>query len=83
MILQQRFETFCLDNLYKFIVPAIAGPARLVPLAALATEGFNSVSLRAAANRGALQAMKGSDGQWRSSRQWVDKYAHNRYKRRG
>jgi fido (protein-threonine AMPylation protein) len=72
-----------LDNLYKFIVPAIAGPARLVPLAALATEEFSSVSLRAAANRGALQAMKGSDGQWRSSRQWVDEYAQNRYKRRG
>ena len=72
-----------LDNLYKFIVPATAGPARLVPLAALATEEFNSVSLRAAANRGALQAMKGSDGQWRSSRQWVDEYAQNRYKRRG
>ena len=26
-----------LDNLYKFIVPAVAGPARLVPLPALAT----------------------------------------------
>jgi hypothetical protein len=71
-----------LDNLYKFVVPAAAGPARLVPLAALATDEFNSTTLRAAANRGALQAMKGSDGQWRSSRQWVDEYARNRYKRR-
>lgn len=71
-----------LDNLYKFVVPAIAGPARLVPLAALATEEFNSTALRTAANRGALQATKGSDGQWRSSRQWVEEYRQNRYKRR-
>ncbi|MGO8771627.1 MAG: Fic family protein [Mycobacterium sp.] len=72
-----------LDNLYKFIVPAIAGPARLVPLAALATDEFNATALRVAANRGALQATKGSDGQWRSTRQWVEEYAQNRYKRRG
>jgi fido (protein-threonine AMPylation protein) len=72
-----------LDNLYKFVVPAIAGPARLVPLAALANTEFTATTLRAAANRGALQATKGSDGQWRSSRQWVDDYAKKKYKRRG
>jgi hypothetical protein len=55
----------------------------LVPLAALAAGEFSATTLRAAANRGALQATKGSDGQWRSSRQWVDEYAQNRYKRRG
>jgi len=71
-----------LDNLYKFIVPAIAGLARLVPLAALANDEFSATTLRTAANRGALQATKGSDGQWRSSRQWVNDYAQNRYKRR-
>jgi fido (protein-threonine AMPylation protein) len=71
-----------LDNLYKFVVPAVAGPARLVPLAALVTDDFSSTTLRVAANRGALQAVKGPDGQWRSSRQWVDDYARNRYKRR-
>jgi hypothetical protein len=27
-----------LDNLDKFVVPAVAGPARLFPLPALATE---------------------------------------------
>jgi Fic/DOC family len=72
-----------LDNLYKFVVPAIAGPARLVPLAALANDEINATALRVAANRGALQATKGSDGQWRSSRQWVEEYAQSRYKRRG
>lgn len=71
-----------LDNLYKFIVPAIAGPARLVPLAALGTPDLNATTLRAAANRGALQATKGADGQWRSSRKWVDEYAKSRYRRR-
>jgi cell filamentation protein, protein adenylyltransferase len=72
-----------LDNLYKFVVPAIAGPARLVPLAALATSGITAAALRAAAVRGALQAAKGADGQWRSSRNWVDEYAATREKRKG
>lgn len=72
-----------LDNLYKFIVPAVAGPSRLVPLAALVTDEFNATALRVAANRGALQAMKGPDGQWRSSRRWVSEYAQSRYRRRG
>lgn len=71
-----------LDNLYKFVVPAVAGPARLVPLAALADGRFNATTLRAAANRGALQATKGADGQWRSSRLWVNDYAERRYQRR-
>jgi hypothetical protein len=72
-----------LDNLYKFVVPAVAGPARLVPLAALATSGITSGALRAAAVRGVLQAAKGADGQWRSSRNWVDEYVATRDGRRG
>lgn len=70
-----------LDNLYKFVVPAVAGPARLVPLAALATHSLNHTALRAAAARGRLQATKGPDGQWRSSRNWVDEYVRNRHRR--
>jgi Fic/DOC family len=72
-----------LDNLYKFVVPAVAGPARLVPLAALPTPGITAGALRAAAVRGALQASKGPDGQWRSSRKWVDEYAATRSQRVG
>jgi hypothetical protein len=72
-----------LDNLYKFVVPAIAGPARLVPLAALAGDGVSAGALRAAAVRGALQAAKGADGQWRSSRKWVDEYVASRKERTG
>ena len=72
-----------LDNLYKFVVPAVAGPARLVPLAALQTPGVTAGALRAAAVRGVLQASKGPDGQWRSSRKWVDEYVAARSQRVG
>jgi hypothetical protein len=70
-----------LDNLYRFVVPAIAGPARLVPLAALATDEIGAPALRTAANRGRLQAVRGADGEWRSSRNWVDDYLASRYRR--
>ncbi|HEX3608094.1 MAG TPA: Fic family protein [Solirubrobacterales bacterium] len=70
-----------LDNLYKFVVPAIAGPARLVPLPALATEGLSANALRVAAVRGRLKAAKASDGTWRSSTAWVAEYVASRYKR--
>lgn len=70
-----------LDNLYQFLVPAIAGPARLVPLPGLADENFSANTLRVAAARGRLKATKGPDGPWRSSRAWVDEYIASRYKR--
>ena len=70
-----------LDNLYRFIVPAVAGPNRLVPLAALSTDALTEGALRVAANRGRLQAQKGPDGQWRSTRAWVDEYVASRHKR--
>ncbi|MGH2896093.1 MAG: Fic family protein [Solirubrobacteraceae bacterium] len=70
-----------LDNLYKFIVPAVAGPARLVPLPALATAELSANALRVAAIRGRLKAAKTADGTWRSSRAWVDEYIGARYKR--
>ena len=72
-----------LDNLYRFVVPAIAGPARLVPLAALATEEVSAAALRVAAARGRLQATRGPDGQWRSSRNWVYEYLRSRFRRGG
>ena len=70
-----------LDNLCKFVVPAIAGPARMVPLAALATADINANALRVAATRGRLKAARGADGQWRSTRKWVVEYALSRHKR--
>lgn len=70
-----------LDNLYKFVVPAIAGPARMVPLPALATRQLSANALRVAAVRGRLKAAKAADGSWRSSSTWVEEYAASRYKR--
>jgi Fic family protein len=71
-----------LDNLYRFVVPAIAGPARLVPLPALASKRVSADALRVAAARGRLEATKGADGTWRSSRLWVNQYLSGRARRR-
>ena len=71
-----------LGSLHRFVIPAVAGPAKLVPLAALETPGMKASALRAAAERGRLRATRGPDGQWRSSRRWVDDYMASRYRRR-
>jgi len=70
-----------LDNLHRFVVPAIAGPARLVPLPALASPDISANALRVAATRGRLQASKAPDGAWRSTRAFVDEYLAGRYQR--
>jgi hypothetical protein len=70
-----------LDNLHKFVVPATAGPSRLVPLPALASERISANALRVAATRGRLKASKAADGTWRSTRAWVDEYLAGRYER--
>lgn len=70
-----------LDTLMRFIVPAVAGPARPVPLAALASPETSVRALRAAAERGRLRAQRDERGQWRSTRRWVDEYRAGRYKR--
>ena len=62
------------DNLYRFVVPAVAGRHGLVPIVALATRTQSAFALRAATERGRLKAQKGADGQLRSTRAWVDKY---------
>ena len=79
--LGEMFARAVLDSLYRFVLPAVAGPARLVPLEALATPELGAAALRAAAGRGRLQATRGADGRWRSSRQWVDEYQESRYRR--
>ncbi len=69
------------DTLMRFIVPAVAGPARLVSLAALATPELSARALRAAAERGRLRAQRDTRGQWRSSQRWADEYRRGRYRR--
>lgn len=71
------------DNLNRFIVPGVAGPARLVPLVALADESFSVAALRQAATRGRLDAMQGADGIWRTSRKAVEEYARVKGRRHG
>lgn len=68
-------------NLYNFVVPAVAGPAKLVPLAVLANGELSENALRVAALRGRLRATKGDDGGWRSSKKWVEDYKNSRYTR--
>lgn len=70
-----------IDNLHRFAIPAVAGPNRLVPLAALANKNISAAALRTAATRGALQADQGADGHWKSTRNWVAEYLRNRYQR--
>ena len=79
--LDEFLASAILDNLYKFVVPAVAGPDRLVPLPALATGEISANALRVAAIRGRLNAAKAADGTWRSSQGWVEEYAAGRYKR--
>jgi Fic family protein len=71
-----------LDNLNRFIVPNVAGPARLVPLASLADRDFSVPALRQAAQRGRLDAIQDTDGIWRSSRRAVTAYKRNKHTRR-
>jgi hypothetical protein len=81
--LGELFARAILDNLNRFILPAIAGPVRLVPLEALATEDLKIPAMRKAIERGSLRATRASDGTWRSSRQWVDEYRSKRWARGG
>ena len=81
--LGEMFARAILDSLHRFVIPAVADPDRLAPLAALETPGMKASALRAAADRGRLRATRGSDGHWRSSRTWVDEYLASRYRRGG
>jgi len=71
-----------LDNLYRLIVPAVAGPNRLVRLPVLASGDLSHDALRVAASRGRLKASRAADGSWRSSRVWVDEYLADKHRRR-
>lgn len=68
-------------NLYRFVLPAVAGPVKLIPLASLATRNLSENALRVAATRGRLRAVKADDGTWRSSKKWVADYVRSKYKR--
>ena len=69
------------DSIYRFLLPGLAGPHRLVPLRSLADAQLSGNALAVAAKRGRLRAVRRID-QWYSTRQWIDEYKESRYKRR-
>lgn len=68
-----------LDNLLRFVIPSVAGPARLVPLESLATPEISAQALSQAATRGRLKAIRDDRGNYRSTRNWVDEYLQSRH----
>jgi hypothetical protein len=79
--LGEMFARAVLDNHYRFVLPAVAGPLRMVPISALVTEQVTLRALRNAAERSRLAATKRADGQWLSTRKAVDEYIVSRYQR--
>jgi hypothetical protein len=77
--LGELFARAILDNLMRFVLPAVADHARLVPLEALTASDLSLVALRQAAQRGRLRAVRTPAGTWRSSKQWVDAYRTSRH----
>ena len=71
---REQFSTTSIGSSFR-LWPDLA---RLVPIAALANRSITASALRTAAVRGRLQATKGADGQWRSTRNWVNRYLSTR-----
>ena len=64
----------------RFLLPGLAGPHRLLPLSALATQNVTALGLRRAAEKGRLVAQL-KEGRWYSTKQAVERYLASR--RRG
>jgi hypothetical protein len=67
------------ENVTRFILPALTGEARVVPLEALATKDVSLRALRGAAQRGRLKVVIGPDRVYRSSKKWVAAYMESRW----
>lgn len=70
------------DNINRFVLPAIAGEALLVPLTSLVDREFSLAALRQAAQRGRLRAIQTPDGTWQSTRKDVAEYRRTKGKHR-
>ncbi|HXL44014.1 MAG TPA: Fic family protein [Gaiellaceae bacterium] len=79
--LAEIFARAVTDAIYRFLLPGLAGPHRLVPLRSLADSVLSGNALAVAAKRSRLRAVRRTD-QWYSTRQWVQQYKESRYKRR-
>jgi hypothetical protein len=78
--LAEIFARAVTDGIYRFLLPGLAGPHRLVPVRSLADSELSGNALAVAAKRGRLRAVRRTD-QWYSTRQWVQDYKDSRYKR--
>jgi Fic family protein len=78
--LAEIFARAVADGIYRFLLPGLAGPHRLVPLRSLADSELSGNALAVAAKRGRLRALRRTD-QWYSTRQWVEVYKKRRYER--
>jgi hypothetical protein len=66
----------------RFLLPALAGPHRLLPITALADELLSHNALLVAVKRGRLRALQ-KEGQWYSTKQWIEDYKDSRWQRKG
>jgi fido (protein-threonine AMPylation protein) len=78
--LAQMLARAVTDSIYRFLLPGLAGPHRLVPLRSLSDHELSGNALSVAAKRGRLRAIRRTD-QWYSTRRWVQEYKERRYKR--
>jgi len=78
--LAELFARSVTDGIYRFLLPGLAGPHRLVPLRSLADSELSGNALAVAAKRGRLRAVRRTD-QWYSTKHWVEDYKVRRYKR--
>ena len=78
--LAEIFARAVTDGVYRFLLPGLAGPHRLVPLRSLTDSELSGNALAVAAKRGRLRAVRRTD-QWYSTRQWVQEYKERRYQR--
>lgn len=78
--LAEIFARAVTDGIYRFLLPGLAGPLRLVPLRSLADTMLSGNALAVAAKRCRLRAVRRTD-QWYSTSQWVQEYKDSRYRR--
>ncbi|MGH2763268.1 MAG: Fic family protein [Thermoleophilaceae bacterium] len=75
--LTELFARAALDSLERFVLPAYASQADLLPLAALETDDLSRAALAQAVRRGRLRAVRRRGSSY-SSRAWVDEYKASR-----
>lgn len=76
--LAEVFARAVRHSVEKHMLPALAGPMRLVPLSALETPDLSLVALRSAAKRNRLQTVRVGE-QYYSCSRWAETYMKSRH----